>query len=421
MLRVFFKVNLMRQSILKTFAGVTAALCACLTVPAQKKLTIIGSSTSDCYGIASYDSCYVGRLQQYYGSAIAITRLAVSGSSVYKGMPTGYIPPATRSLEMPDTAHNITAALQTHPDVVLVNYPSNGYDVYSVAESMYCLRVIKDAANGAGVACYITTTQPRSEPYPYSTPEIRKKMAEIKDSVLNEFGPFAINFWNDIVNPADSTIITSLGQGDGTHLNSAGHKILAEKVIAKNIFSPSILPLTFTGVTASLKDDKTLLVWTTAGDENVIQYEVQQSADGMLFSTVYQLKPVTTAGAGHQYAYTCPAPDGSMSYYRIAARYADGKTELSAIIKVLSARQSFTIEKLYLKAPDLIAAISSGKKATVYLQVVNTTGQVLLKTTATVNAGITKLPVRLTAMGKGVYFLRVSDNASAWQTRSFMK
>ena len=411
----------MRQPIIKTLALFTAALCSYITTPAQKKLAVIGSSTSDCYGITSYDSCYVGRLQHYYGNAIVIARLAVSGSNVYKGMPTGYAPPASRSTETPDPVHNITAALQTQPDVVLVNYPSNGYDIYSVAESMYCLRVIKNAANSAGVPCYITTTQPRSEPYPYSTPEVRKKMAEIKDSVLNEFGPFAINFWNDIVNPADSTIITGLGQGDGTHLNSAGHKILADKVIAKNIFSPSILPLAFTGFTATVKNEGTLLAWATAGNENVVQYEVQQSADAMSFTTVYLLKPATGTGAAHQYSYTCPGTNSSVSYYRIVARYADGKAELSTVVKVLPGRPSFAIEKIYIKEPGLIAEISSGKKETVYLQLVSNAGQILSKTTTTVDAGITKIPVSLMGIGKGVYFLRVSDNATGWQTRSFVK
>lgn len=204
---------------------------------AQKKLVILGSSTSACAGPSIPDSCYVARLQQYYGSLgipIAITNLAVGGATVYRAMPSSYVAPMNR--ETPDISHNITAALATNPDVILVNFPSNGYDIFSVAEVMFCLRTIKQVANSSGKPCYLTTTQPRSEPSSFSTSETRRKMAEIKEGVLNEFGSFGINFWDGIVNPADSTILPVYNSGDGIHLNNAAHGILAQRVEQKNIF-----------------------------------------------------------------------------------------------------------------------------------------------------------------------------------------
>lgn len=202
----------------------------------QKKLLILGSSTSTCFfGPSTVDSCYVTRLQRYYqdkGAAFILDNRAVAGDNCYHGMPLNYIPPAGRNVPRP--YYNITEGLTGNPDVVLVNYPSNGYDIYSVQEVMFCLRSIKQTANSAGKPCYITTTQPRD----YPGDDTRRKMAEIRDSVLKEFGSYAINFWDDIVNPATNTIL-DVYNTDGTHLNNAGHAVLFRKVAEKDIMNLS--------------------------------------------------------------------------------------------------------------------------------------------------------------------------------------
>ncbi|MBE7173715.1 MAG: T9SS type A sorting domain-containing protein [Williamsia sp.] len=215
-------------------------LAACvqgnLQVHAQKKLLILGSSTPACYGLST-DSCYVGRLQRYYqqkGTPIVIDNRAVSGDNCYHGMPTSYTPPAGRNAPRP--YNNITEGLQGNPDVVLVNYPSNGYDIYSVAEVLFCLRTIWQTATNAGKPCYIATSQPRSEPASYQTTEVRQKMEQIKQGIINEFGQYAINFWDGIANPADNSILSMYNSGDGTHLNSAGHNVLFNRVVEKNLF-----------------------------------------------------------------------------------------------------------------------------------------------------------------------------------------
>ena len=214
-------------------------LAACFAgtgAEAQKKLLILGSSTSACYNLSA-DSCYVGRLQRYYqsaGSPVVIDNRAVAGDNCYQGMPMNFTPPAGRSTPRP--YNNITEGLQGNPDVVLVNYPSNGYDEYSVQEVMNCLRTIRQTAIAAGKPCYITTTQPRSDPASYQTAEVQQKMRAIKESILSEFGAYAINFWDGVVNDAGTALRDSYNSGDGIHLNSAGHSILFNRVVEKNIF-----------------------------------------------------------------------------------------------------------------------------------------------------------------------------------------
>jgi predicted nucleic acid binding AN1-type Zn finger protein/lysophospholipase L1-like esterase len=227
----------MKTFLFKSLLFFAGSLLLLQCANAQKKLLILGSSTSTCFfGPSSVDSCYITRLQRYYqsiGSPITLDNRAVAGDNVYQGMPLSYTPPSGRNIPRP--YNNITEGLAGNPDVVLINYPSNGYDIFTVEEVMNCFRTIKQTANNAGKPCYITTSQPRNDPESYKTQEVRNKMAEIKNRILSEFGSYAINFWDGIANPDNS--LQYIYQIDGIHINDAGHRIFFNRVLEKNIFS----------------------------------------------------------------------------------------------------------------------------------------------------------------------------------------
>lgn len=350
---------------------------SCFNSIAQKKLLILGSSTSACYGSDSYDNCYVGRLQKHYqnlGTPITIDSRAVGGYNCYIGMPTGYTPPPGR--DAPRPYFNISSGLEGNPDVVLINYPSNGYDIFSVDEVLFCLRTIKQTANNAGKPCYITTSQPRSDPESFRTPAVRQKMAEIKERVLNEFGPFAVNFWDGIVNPADNSIL-SIYDADGVHLNSAGHAILFNRVLEKNIFnqpsnqpSPDNNPPTTPGNLRTVNSSNTSigLSWDNSTDNTAVAgYEVyvnnnKQYTTSLSDIVADQLTPNTTytftvraydrAGNFSSFSNTVSAstsgaaPAGSGLTYR----YYEGDWNVLPDFNALSPVKSGTTENIDLNA-----------------------------------------------------------------------
>ncbi len=227
----------MKTFLLRSLLFFTSSLLLFQCANAQEKLLILGSSTSTCFfGPSSVDSCYVTRLQKHYqsiGSPVTLDNRAVAGDNVYQGMPLSYTPPPGRSSPRP--YNNITEGLAGNPDVVLINYPSNGYDIFTVEEVINCFRTIKQTANNAGKPCYITTSQPRNDPESYKTQEVRNKMAEIKNRILSEFGSYAINFWDGIANVDNS--LQDMYQVDGVHITDAGHRMFFNRVLEKNIFS----------------------------------------------------------------------------------------------------------------------------------------------------------------------------------------
>ncbi|HTE12028.1 MAG TPA: PA14 domain-containing protein, partial [Chitinophagaceae bacterium] len=209
-----------------------------------KKLVIIGSGTSACIGLDPSSECYVGRLNSAYNKLAPFdttidNHLARGSTNCYNGMPSSYVSPYPASSGyVPVTDINITAALALHPDAILVNYPTNGYNALSVNEIMYCLRTIRDSSNKQGVPCFITTTQPRTSPASFNTPAIKLKLAALKDSILAAFGAYAIDFWTDLINPADSSVLYD--SGDHTNMNAAGHNVLSQRVLAKNVFASPV-------------------------------------------------------------------------------------------------------------------------------------------------------------------------------------
>ncbi len=259
----------MKKILLRSVIFFASSLLFIQCSHAQRKLLILGSSTSTCFfGPSSVDSCYVTRLQKYYqsiGLPITVDNRAVAGDNIYSGMPLNYTPPPARNSPRP--YNNITEGLAGNPDVVLINYPSNGYDYFTVDEVMNCFRIIKQAANNAGKPCYITTSQPRNDPESYKTQEVRNKMAEIKNRILSEFGTYAINFWDGIANPDNS--LQDMYQVDGVHITDAGHRIFFNRVLEKNIFNVTTPapPNSNSGLTYKYYEGD----WNTLPDFNSLQ------------------------------------------------------------------------------------------------------------------------------------------------------
>ena len=212
----------------------------------SRKIAVIGSSTAAGLAVSAPDSSWVRRINYYYkyqlGKLDTIYNLGVSGTNLYAGTPNNYVSPGGRPVT--DPVHNVSRGVNLLSDlstpangVVIVNFPSGGYDSYSVSEIMNTLQLIYDSSIHTGNRCYITTTQPRTDGA-FASSAIKRKLADIKDSIINRFGiANTLNFWDGMYNPADTTILTAYAAGDNVHFNNAGHRELFNRVVAKNIFN----------------------------------------------------------------------------------------------------------------------------------------------------------------------------------------
>ena len=203
------------------------------------KIVVLGSSTAAGSGPSTPDSTWVNRYRNYVQAinpANEVINLAVGGYNTYRIMPTGFTPPPSRP--NPDVVRNITAALAESPDAIIVNMPSNDVAAgYSYAEQMFNFDTIVQIANAASVPIWICTTQPRN----FSASQAQLQW-DLKDSILAQFSPYAIDFWTGIATPS-YFIDPTYDSGDGVHLNDAGHNILEARVIAADILQTVYTPL----------------------------------------------------------------------------------------------------------------------------------------------------------------------------------
>jgi len=277
----------------------------CLSVQAQKKtISVIGSSTAAGYGLPDAEgnpvlstdgsendkpvNSWVNRLRRYYTTLNLLNELdnfAIWGEDLYQAMPDGYTPPDGRNWQ--DPTNNISNALTVNPDIILINFPTNGYDVQDVDEIMARLHDLYNTATANGhTLCYVCTTQPRtSEGWdpdvvgPEQALANRQKLTTLKDRILSEFPGHAIDFYTPVV---DMSLVTPTGdpnlnylgilpqyaQGDGTHLNEDGHNVLFQQVLAKNIIPFGNLPLSVGKISVKRIDDTHITVSFTVYPNN---------------------------------------------------------------------------------------------------------------------------------------------------------
>ena len=107
----------------------------------------------------------------------------------------------------------------------------------------------------------------------------------------------------------------------------------------------AITPLHFTAFTSNSKDCGAKISWSTAQEENIKSFEVQQSFDGNNYTTV---GTVLSKGTGaNDYSIETNQPQKAM-YYRVVAVDIDGRKTYSSTNKVqLSNCQKASMVKVY--------------------------------------------------------------------------
>lgn len=371
-----------------------------------KRICVIGSSTSWGYfnGLYPRDSGYAFKLSKYYKSLNLIDTLyniAVNGSDPYTGMPSSYSPPGGR--ESPDGRYNITKAVNfvPKPDVIIVNYPSNHYDYFTYSEVLFCLQTIKDSANAKGIVCYITTTQPRDN---FNAGE-REKLKILRDSIMNRFGDFAIDFYSPIVQDPEMIIKPEYSLLDGVHTNPAGQTVLENAVIDRNILF-SVLPINFIEISGSSNTGGIQLNWTVNGANTNDHFIIERSADGFNFINIGD---ISNLNGKVVYEYLDKDAGKGKNYYRIIASGRDGKKTFSKIISI-SFKPTFFADIFFDKdAQKLhINFLSNNSSTSTYIFIFDQSGKTVFKKLVSPNNS-NQLDVNLSGFPKSVYTVLVSS------------
>ncbi|MDB5196077.1 MAG: hypothetical protein JWP88_447 [Flaviaesturariibacter sp.] len=184
----------------------------------------------------------------------------------------------------------------------------------------------------------------------------------------------------------------------------------------------SVLPVTWTSVSAKRSGSENHIFWTTANEVNNRLYEVEASTNGTRFAMIGQTPGATNSSAAHSYTMIDPNPVAAIIYYRIKQIDADGSYTYSIVVKV----NASGFDKAVTIAPNPVQdagmlTITTAGASVLHLSVADAAGQVVKRFSITTQAGTNQFPLHLSGQPAGVYFLRVADAAGALQTLRFVK
>lgn len=393
-----------------------------LSLAGQKKIAILGSSTAAGNGASSYNNSWAGKITAFYnqnpgdGLDTIVYNLAVGGYSTYEEMPTGFVPPASRPA--PDISHNITAAMDYHPDIVIINLPSNDITRgYRINEAMDNLRQMMSVATSGGARCFISTAQPRNE-----APAMRDSLRAFKDSIIVTFGLKYIDFWSDIVTQDGTNMIRpELNAGDGIHVNDLGHNLLYMRVRNKQVFADNLpLPLKLVSFTATPLDHAVKLNWTTANEESDTRFFIEHSTDGIRFD---QLTGIPGAGGVQQkqYVWTDHTPQNGINLYRI--RFLEnGRDSYSNTLRVSISMSGLAIAKVHVTPQgELSCSITADKKQTAELRIISSNGVTLMQRSVQVNEGAQSFQAPVQQLPSGCYVLALTSQGKVLASALFIR
>lgn len=170
------------------------------------------------------------------------------------------------------------------------------------------------------------------------------KNIESSPNVSSDTGLINLNLPN-----AKRIMITSVKNSTSTLLNQD-----FDSIWVKSVNPITTTPIRFNNLNVVNNNGLAKVTFACQDETNVKEYIVERSSNGSAFSAVGRLNSAGTA----KYTIMDNAPYAGVSYYRVTAVYADGKSVLSSVVK-LSATS---------KATDLVVAPNPVRGSNLNLQ-----------------------------------------------------
>ena len=204
---------------------------------------------------------------------------------------------------------------------------------------------------------------------------------------------------------------------DGTHPNNYGHRLLFQRVAAKNIFSIGApLPLTLLNFQVQLQNHFVQVKWKTVQEEPNSFFEVQRSNNAQNFQTVY----TRNADGSPEYLWNDNQPLNGKIFYRLKIRE-PGKISFSNVADVVHNDKQATITNLYVDASNLHLQISSAKKQIVSISIIHFNGAVAQKQTLMLSSASNNFVIPLYNLAAGHYIVNLTTPDGANEVHRFSK
>ncbi len=177
-----------------------------------------------------------------------------------------------------------------------------------------------------------------------------------------------------------------------------------------NVTVNNPLPISLISFNATLSNDKVLLEWKTAQEQNNKSFTIEKSTDGTHFTFFGKMNGNGTSSLTHNYQMIDYTPCDGVSYYRLSQTDYDGNTVYfdTRTIHYMS-RNSFTAGFVNASSNNLNIIVNSSKDNNISVRVIDMQGKEIVKESFSMQAGSST--TRHLQLQPGVYVVVLTNNS----------
>jgi Secretion system C-terminal sorting domain len=206
------------------------------------------------------------------------------------------------------------------------------------------------------------------------------------------------------------------GSGDVSYKINADGSYNVFYLSTNNAFGAtgsSSIPVELMNFTAKLKNKQTLLNWSTASEINNAGFSVERSINGADYAEIGVVKPQFYNTGIRKYDFTdATLPENErLVYYRLKQIDNDGKHTYSPVVSIKRSNDKLSLSAVYPMpvSEGVTLDIVSHKAGKITATVTDIVGKVVKTDNFTVEEGSNSLPINLSQLAKGAYFISLSN------------
>lgn len=217
----------------------------------------------------------------------------------------------------------------------------------------------------------------------------------------------------------NATPATSTAATPSVKWSTAGYKTVSVDLsngtcvvatLSTTVTVTGVLPVRFTSYSGTLTNNKAVINWATADEQNNAYLVVERSANGSNYDSVSRVQP--GAAQSNNYSYT-EANYNAISYYRIRQVDNNGSSTWSAIIilKSNSGNREMTVYPTMANS-SIQYTISNDASAQALVQVFDFSGRIMINRSEALQQGVNLKTLDVSKLTTGAYILKVSQPAT---------
>ncbi len=229
----------------------------------------------------------------------------------------------------------------------------------------------------------------------------------------------------------DGSAWTNAGSINGADLGSSLTSGFITSDVVNN-FSPfalatsnaaeNPLPVLFADVKAYGKNNGVQVEWSNLTEREIVNYEVERSANGIDFSAVNAQLPKSNRDDKASYTFFDASPVNGANYYRIRVQEQSGKVIYSKILRVEmgSTKYSFSLYPNPVTGKQLTVSLNGVKQGKYNVQIIDAAGQRVFTTNlSNVGTGVTQM-IELPANVKTGMYMMIVNGDNYRETQQFI-